>query len=77
VVDSTFNNANGGQPIFQQFLKASTDPVYSISQINSYPTTTPAVQVVTTLIYACTCPSTLYSPLNLLFLGSPGHFGIY
>ncbi|KAL2848597.1 major facilitator superfamily domain-containing protein [Aspergillus pseudodeflectus] len=55
----TFNNANGGAPIFQQFLKASTDPVYSISQINSYPTTTPAVQVVTTLIYAWSSDSWL------------------
>ncbi|KAL2702049.1 hypothetical protein AAEP93_006347 [Penicillium crustosum] len=48
-----FNNgAAGSQPIFQQFLKNSKDPVYSISQINSIPTTTPAVQVVTTLAYA-------------------------
>ncbi|KAJ5195711.1 hypothetical protein N7449_006190 [Penicillium cf. viridicatum] len=48
-----FNNgAAGSQPIFQQFLKHSKDPVYSISQINSLPTTTPAVQVVTTLAYA-------------------------
>ncbi|KAJ5357031.1 Major facilitator superfamily domain general substrate transporter [Penicillium concentricum] len=48
-----FNNAAAGsQPIFQQFLKHSKDPVYSISQINSIPTTTPAVQVVTTLAYA-------------------------
>ncbi|KAJ5770085.1 uncharacterized protein N7511_002136, partial [Penicillium nucicola] len=48
-----FNNgAAGSQPIFQQYLKKSTDPVYTISQINSIPTTTPAVQVVTTLAYA-------------------------
>ncbi|KAJ5813179.1 Major facilitator superfamily domain general substrate transporter [Penicillium robsamsonii] len=48
-----FNNgAAGSQPIFQQFLKNSKDPVYSISQINSIPTTTPAVQVVTTIAYA-------------------------
>ncbi|OQE20131.1 hypothetical protein PENFLA_c017G06053 [Penicillium flavigenum] len=48
-----FNNgAAGSQPIFQQYLKNSKDPVYSISQINSIPTTTPAVQVVTTLAYA-------------------------
>ncbi|KAJ5295853.1 hypothetical protein N7508_010674 [Penicillium antarcticum] len=48
-----FNNgATGSQPIFQQYLKSSTDPVYTISQINSIPTTTPAVQVVTTLAYA-------------------------
>ncbi|KAJ5334440.1 hypothetical protein N7452_006843 [Penicillium brevicompactum] len=48
-----FNNgAAGSQPVFQQFLKDSKDPVYSISQINSIPTTTPAVQVLTTLAYA-------------------------
>ncbi|KAI3085427.1 hypothetical protein CBS147339_1677 [Penicillium roqueforti] len=48
-----FNNgAAGSQPIFQQFLKDSKDPVYSVSQINSLPTTTPAIQVVTTLAYA-------------------------
>ncbi|KAF9884737.1 hypothetical protein FE257_001299 [Aspergillus nanangensis] len=56
----TFNNgAAGGQPIFQQFLKASENPKYSISQINSYPTTTGAVQIVTTLIYAWTSDSIL------------------
>ncbi|KAL2822478.1 major facilitator superfamily domain-containing protein [Aspergillus granulosus] len=55
----TFNNANGGQPIFQQFLKASTNPVYSVGQINSYPTATPAVQIVTTLIYAWSSDSWL------------------
>ena len=53
----TFNNANGGQPVFQQYLKASTNPVYSVGQINSYPTTTYAVQVFTTLVYACTSQS--------------------
>ncbi|KAJ5336189.1 uncharacterized protein N7506_004211, partial [Penicillium brevicompactum] len=37
---------------YPRFLKDSKDPVYSISQINSIPTTTPAVQVVTTLAYA-------------------------
>lgn len=36
-----------------RYLKYSKDPVYSVSQINAYPTTTNAVQVVTTLIYAC------------------------
>ncbi|KAH8695134.1 pantothenate transporter [Talaromyces proteolyticus] len=50
----TFNNSNGGQPIFAQWLKTSKDPVYTVPQINSYPTTTYAVQVVTTLIYAWT-----------------------
>ncbi|KAJ5097913.1 hypothetical protein N7532_004914, partial [Penicillium argentinense] len=48
-----FNNgAAGSQPVFQQYLKNSTDPVYTVGQINSYPTTTYAVQVVTTLAYA-------------------------
>ncbi|KAJ5690826.1 hypothetical protein N7462_005218 [Penicillium macrosclerotiorum] len=48
-----FNNgAAGSQPVFQQYLKDSKDPVYSVGQINSYPTTTYAVQVVTTLAYA-------------------------
>ncbi|KAL2814676.1 major facilitator superfamily domain-containing protein [Aspergillus cavernicola] len=55
----TFNNSNGSQPVFQQYLKASTNPVYTIGQINSYPTTTYAVQVVTTLIYAWTSDSVL------------------
>ncbi|KAL3433094.1 major facilitator superfamily domain-containing protein [Aspergillus tetrazonus] len=55
----TFNNANGGQPVFQQYLKASTNPVYSVGQINSYPTTTYAVQVFTTLVYAWTSDSIL------------------
>ncbi|OQE03006.1 hypothetical protein PENVUL_c036G03482 [Penicillium vulpinum] len=53
IANPCFNNgAAGSQPIFQQFLKNSKNPVYSISQINSIPTTTPAVQVVTTLAYA-------------------------
>ncbi|KAJ5453526.1 uncharacterized protein N7458_004482 [Penicillium daleae] len=48
-----FNNgAAGAQPVFQQFLKHSTNPKYSVGQINAYPTTTNAVQVVTTLAYA-------------------------
>ncbi|KAL5355530.1 major facilitator superfamily domain-containing protein [Aspergillus floccosus] len=56
----TFNNGGtGGQPIFQQFLKASKNPKYSVAQINAYPTTTSAVQVVTTLIYAWTSDSIL------------------
>ncbi|BCS23791.1 uncharacterized protein APUU_40235A [Aspergillus puulaauensis] len=55
----TFNNSSGGQPVFQQYLKASTDPVYTVGQINAYPTTTYAVQVVTTLIYAWSSDSFL------------------
>ncbi|KAL4950731.1 major facilitator superfamily domain-containing protein [Aspergillus filifer] len=55
----TFNNASGAQPIFQLYLKASTDPVYSVGQINAYPTTTYAVQVFTTLCYAWLSDSVL------------------
>jgi ACS family pantothenate transporter-like MFS transporter len=55
-----FNNGtSGGQPVFQQFLKASKSPKYSIGQINTYPTITNAVQVVTTLMYAWTSDSIL------------------
>ncbi|KIY02352.1 uncharacterized protein Z520_02490 [Fonsecaea multimorphosa CBS 102226] len=55
----TFNNAGSGvgQPTFAQYLKDSTHPKYTISQINTYPTTTYAVQVVSTLIYAWTSDS--------------------
>ncbi|RYO67490.1 hypothetical protein AA0113_g4634 [Alternaria arborescens] len=55
-----FNNGtSGGQPVFQQFLKASKDPKYTVSEINTYPTTTNAVQVVTTVLYAWTSDSIL------------------
>jgi len=55
-----FNNGGAGsQPVFAQYLKASKHPKYSIPQINAYPTTTNAVQVVTTLIYAWTSDSVL------------------
>ena len=49
-----FNNAGayGAQPVFAQYLKDSKDPAYSITQINTYPTTTYAVQVVSTLAFA-------------------------
>ncbi|MCJ1458162.1 hypothetical protein MMC28_008533 [Mycoblastus sanguinarius] len=48
-----FNNGNdGAAPVFAQFLKDSKHPKYSIAQINDYPTTTYAVQIVTTLSYA-------------------------
>ncbi|KAF2171450.1 hypothetical protein M409DRAFT_18567 [Zasmidium cellare ATCC 36951] len=51
----TFNNGNNASaPAFSQFLKASTTPKYEIWQINVYPTTTFAVQIVTTLAYAWT-----------------------
>lgn len=52
-----FNNGNFGSAAggaFAQFLKHSKDPKYTISQINVYPTTTYAVAVLTTLIYAWT-----------------------
>ncbi|KAF2097984.1 putative MFS transporter Liz1/Seo1 [Rhizodiscina lignyota] len=56
----TFNNGNAsGQPVFQQWLKDSTNPKYTVSQINTYPTSTSGVQVVTTLIYAWTSDSIL------------------
>lgn len=58
------------QPIFQQYvgqpllfgfgthcyryLRHSTNPRYSIPQINNYPTTTSGVQIIMTIIYACT-----------------------
>lgn len=52
-VNRTFNNAAAGAaPIFAQFLKHSKSPKYTVSQINVYPTTTYAVQVVSTLAYA-------------------------
>ena len=55
----TFSNAGGAlsQPTFALWLKDSKDPKYSISQINTYPTTTNAVQVISTLIYAWTSDS--------------------
>ncbi|KAG8630809.1 hypothetical protein KVT40_002428 [Elsinoe batatas] len=53
-----FNNgAAGAQPVFAQWLKASKSPKYEIWQINVYPTTTYAVQIVTTLAYAWTSDS--------------------
>lgn len=46
-----FNNGNGAssQPAFQLWLKAQG---YSVTEINTYPTITSAITVVTTLIYA-------------------------
>ena len=50
-----FNNGNAGAaPVFAQYLKASKNPKYEVWQINVYPTTTNALQVVTTLAYAWT-----------------------
>ncbi|KKY22255.1 putative pantothenate transporter [Diplodia seriata] len=46
-----FNNGNMfAQPAFAQWLKASTDPKYSVGQINAYPTTTYAVAVIWNII---------------------------
>lgn len=51
---STFNNSGlNAAPVFAQYLKASKSPKYTVAQINTYPTITSAVQVITTLIYAC------------------------
>ena len=49
-----FNNAGASlsQPAFQLWLKDSKNPVYTVPQINVYPTTANAVQIVTTLAYA-------------------------
>ncbi|KAH7629206.1 major facilitator superfamily domain-containing protein [Sordaria sp. MPI-SDFR-AT-0083] len=48
-----FNNGNGasGQPAFQLWLKSKG---HSITEINTYPTITAAITVITTLIYAWT-----------------------
>ncbi|RAK99928.1 putative FAD dependent oxidoreductase [Aspergillus ibericus CBS 121593] len=45
--------------IVYMYLKDSTNPKYTVDQINAYPTTTNAVQVVTTLIYAWTSDTIL------------------
>ena len=48
-----FNNGNSSAaPVMAQYLKDSTDPKYTIAQINVYPTGTYAVQIITTLAYA-------------------------
>ncbi|KAL1997135.1 hypothetical protein VTN49DRAFT_8000 [Thermomyces lanuginosus] len=47
----TFNNGiTYGQPIFQQYLRHSTHPKYTVSQINHYSTATPAMQLVAIVI---------------------------
>lgn len=55
----TFNNAGSGvgQQTLAQYLKASKNPRYTITQINTYPTATSAVAIITTLIYAWTSDS--------------------
>ncbi|KAF2474660.1 MFS general substrate transporter [Lindgomyces ingoldianus] len=53
-----FNNGTGSAtPVFAQFLKASKKPEYTVEQINTYSTTTYAVQVFSTLVYAWTSDS--------------------
>ena len=48
-----FNNGNAGAaPVMAQYLKDSKNPKYTVTQINTYPTGTYAVQIVTTLAYA-------------------------
>ena len=56
----SFNNATSGigQPTFAMYLKSSTNPKYTIAQINLYPTATAGVSFITTLIYAWTSDST-------------------
>ncbi|KAH8199902.1 hypothetical protein TruAng_005958 [Truncatella angustata] len=48
-----FNNGGnyGGQPAFALWLKSEG---YSVAAVNSYPTLTPAIQIIFTLIYAWT-----------------------
>ncbi|OAP64709.1 hypothetical protein AYL99_00681 [Fonsecaea erecta] len=46
------NNNAIPQPFFSLFLKDSQHPKYTIAQINAIPSTSAAVQVVTTLLYA-------------------------
>ncbi|MCJ1401789.1 hypothetical protein MMC11_005006 [Xylographa trunciseda] len=55
-----FNNgAAGAAPVFAQYLKDSKSPVYTVAQINVYPTSTYAVQIVTTISYAWLSDSVL------------------
>ena len=58
--NSTFNNGAGSAaPVFAQYLKDSKNPKYTVTQINTYPTTTYGVQVFTTLAYAWISDSVL------------------
>jgi len=55
-----FNNGNSGAaPVFAQYLKKDKLHKYPVWQINVYPTTTYAVQIVTTLAYAWSSDSFL------------------
>jgi ACS family pantothenate transporter-like MFS transporter len=42
----------GSVPVFAQYLKDHKNPKYTVSEINTYPTGTSAVQVISTLVYA-------------------------
>ncbi|KAH8809270.1 major facilitator superfamily domain-containing protein [Xylogone sp. PMI_703] len=53
------NGGASGQPVFAQFLKDSKNPVYTVTQINTYPTTTSGLQVFTTMVFAWTSDSIL------------------
>ena len=53
------NGIVGAAPVFAQYLQESKHPKYSIAQINDYPTTPSAVQIVTTLAYAWASDSVL------------------
>ena len=51
------NGGASGQPVFAQYLKDHKNPTYSITQINTYPTTTQGFQVLCTMIFAWTSDS--------------------
>ena len=59
MIHRTFNNgaAGGSQPNFQQYLKSEK---YSTEDVNSYATLPSAVQVITTLLYACKSRNTAH-----------------
>jgi hypothetical protein len=48
------NGGSSAQPVFAQYLKDFDPPRYSVTQINTYPTTTNGVQVFFTLLFAWT-----------------------
>ncbi|KAL8793243.1 MAG: hypothetical protein Q9195_004179 [Heterodermia aff. obscurata] len=73
-----FNNgAAGAAPVFAQYLKDSKHPKYSVPQINDYPTTTYAVQIVTTLAYAWSSDSFLNgNRLPPIIFGAVSYMGL-
>lgn len=74
--DSAFNNGGmGAAPVWSQWLKASKHPTYDITQINSIPTITSGVQVITTLIYAWTSDGVLKgNRLPPIIFGGVSHY---